>query len=73
VVQPVKVSAFGKIFGGGSTKIASPQKSSLGTPDKEGWLSKQGLAFLKAWQRRWFILKEDTLYYFKDKEVSYIF
>jgi len=38
--------------------------ASLGTPDKDGWLTKQGGSF-KSWKRRWFILKGDTLFYFK--------
>lgn len=39
-------------------------------PDKEGWLWKQGGRF-KSWKRRWFILKDNCLYYFEytqDKE-----
>ncbi|UYV77458.1 CYTH1 [Cordylochernes scorpioides] len=33
-------------------------------PDKEGWLWKQGGRY-KSWKRRWFILKDNCLYYFK--------
>eukprot|EP00914_Ancora_sagittata_P014903 GHVO01029272.1.p1 GENE.GHVO01029272.1~~GHVO01029272.1.p1 ORF type:complete len:252 (+),score=21.72 GHVO01029272.1:66-758(+) len=39
-------------------------------PDKEGWLWKQGGRY-KSWKRRWFILKDNCLYYFEftqDKE-----
>lgn len=34
------------------------------TPSKEGWLTKQG-GRVKNWKRRWFILSEDRLYYYK--------
>ncbi|XP_043914847.1 rho GTPase-activating protein 24 isoform X2 [Protopterus annectens] len=34
---------------------------------KCGWLRKQG-GFVKTWHTRWFVLKEDQLYYFKDEE-----
>mmetsp|Transcript_18258 Transcript_18258/g.30448 ORF Transcript_18258/g.30448 Transcript_18258/m.30448 type:complete len:502 (-) Transcript_18258:267-1772(-) len=41
--------------------------SSLGTPDKDGFLTKQGGSY-KNWKRRWFVLKGDTLYYFKTQK-----
>ncbi|XP_023580473.1 rho GTPase-activating protein 24-like isoform X3 [Trichechus manatus latirostris] len=34
---------------------------------KCGWLRKQG-GFVKTWHTRWFVLKGDQLYYFKDEE-----
>lgn len=34
-------------------------------PDIKGWLTKQG-GSVKSWKRRWFILKNPCLYYFKD-------
>ena len=37
---------------------------SLAVPEHEGWMTKQGGSF-KSWKRRWFILKGNTLYYFK--------
>eukprot|EP00732_Lithocolla_globosa_P001869 Lithocolla_globosa_v1_NODE_1058_length_2905_cov_16.696491.p1 type:complete len:406 gc:universal NODE_1058_length_2905_cov_16.696491:163-1380(+) len=38
-------------------------------PDHHGWLSKQGGTH-KNWKRRWFMLKDDWLYYFKAPEHS---
>uniref|UniRef100_A0A7S2RUH6 PH domain-containing protein n=1 Tax=Rhizochromulina marina TaxID=1034831 RepID=A0A7S2RUH6_9STRA len=35
-------------------------------PIKEGWMKKQG-GHHKAWKKRWFILCNSTLYYFKDE------
>jgi hypothetical protein len=37
---------------------------SLHPPDKDGYLTKQG-GSIKTWKRRYFILKDRTLYYFK--------
>nr|XP_033770604.1 rho GTPase-activating protein 24 isoform X2 [Geotrypetes seraphini] len=34
---------------------------------KCGWLRKQG-GFVKTWHTRWFVLKSDQLYYFKDED-----
>lgn len=36
---------------------------------KMGWLTKQG-GRIKTWKRRWFILSDQVLYYFKDKQES---
>ena len=41
--------------------------ASLGSPDKDGFLTKQG-GSIKTWKRRWFVLKGSTLYYFKTKQ-----
>lgn len=32
-----------------------------------GWLRKQG-GFVKTWHSRWFVLRGDQLYYYKDEE-----
>lgn len=32
-----------------------------------GWLRKQG-GFVKTWHTRWFVLKGDQLYYYKDED-----
>jgi len=37
---------------------------SLHPPDYDGYLTKQG-GSIKTWKRRYFILKEKTLYYYK--------
>ncbi|XP_048854749.1 cytohesin-2-like [Brienomyrus brachyistius] len=34
-------------------------------PDREGWLFKMGGGRVKTWKRRWFILMDNCLYYFK--------
>ena len=38
-------------------------------PEREGWLTKEGGKY-KSKHRRWFILKESMLYYFKQPSVS---
>jgi hypothetical protein len=38
-------------------------------PEREGWLTKEGGKY-KSKHRRWFILKEGMLYYFKQASVS---
>eukprot|EP00767_Chilomastix_cuspidata_P003086 gnl/Chilomastix_cuspidata/3207.p1 GENE.gnl/Chilomastix_cuspidata/3207~~gnl/Chilomastix_cuspidata/3207.p1 ORF type:complete len:196 (-),score=8.61 gnl/Chilomastix_cuspidata/3207:83-670(-) len=40
--------------------------TSLVPVDKEGWLTKEGGSW-KSWKKRWFVLKDSTLYYFKSK------
>lgn len=47
-----------------TTKISV---SALGTPDKDGFLTKQG-GSIKTWKKRWFVLKNDTVYYFKNQK-----
>mmetsp|Transcript_8982 Transcript_8982/g.16865 ORF Transcript_8982/g.16865 Transcript_8982/m.16865 type:complete len:682 (-) Transcript_8982:40-2085(-) len=37
-------------------------------PDKSGWLFKKGATKFSKWRPRWFILSENTLYYFKHSE-----
>merc|ERR1711974_169310 len=52
------------------SKMATKQKvsvSALGSPDKDGFLTKQG-GSIKTWKKRWFVLKGDTLYYFKTQK-----
>ena len=34
-------------------------------PERAGWLTKQG-DYIKTWRRRWFILKQGKLFWFKD-------
>lgn len=38
--------------------------SALVKPEKDGFLTKQG-GSIKTWKKRWFVLKGDTIYYFK--------
>ncbi|KAI8523603.1 hypothetical protein RHMOL_Rhmol13G0087100 [Rhododendron molle] len=34
-------------------------------PERSGWLTKQG-DYIKTWRRRWFVLKQGRLFWFKD-------
>ncbi|XP_038625196.1 rho GTPase-activating protein 24 isoform X1 [Tachyglossus aculeatus] len=52
--------------GGGSPESPRPSLGRLGAA-KCGWLRKQG-GFVKTWHTRWFVLKGDQLYYFKDED-----
>jgi hypothetical protein len=48
-----------------SMALNSPAFSPLlGEPDHSGYLTKQG-GFVRSWKKRWFILKNNFLYYFK--------
>lgn len=38
-------------------------------PDREGWLMKQG-AWIKTWRRRWFVMKEGHIFWFKTDQVN---
>lgn len=38
------------------------------SPDMEGWLYKQGDKY-KTWNKRWFVLKSNNLFYFKSPKV----
>ncbi|MDO9065804.1 MAG: hypothetical protein Q7U96_01805, partial [Chloroflexota bacterium] len=40
---------------------------SLADPDLEGWIWKRG-HLVKNWKIRWAVLKDKTLYYFKDQK-----
>ncbi|CAM8893833.1 unnamed protein product [Rhodiola kirilowii] len=40
-------------------------------PERTGWLGKQG-EYLRNWRRRWFVLKQGKLFWFKDSTVSRI-
>ncbi|KDP46512.1 hypothetical protein JCGZ_08484 [Jatropha curcas] len=38
-------------------------------PERSGWLTKQG-DYIKTWRRRWFVLKQGKLLWFKDNHVN---
>lgn len=38
-------------------------------PEREGWLMKQG-EYIKTWRRRWFVLKQGKIYWFKSDVVT---
>ncbi|KAM6185582.1 rho GTPase-activating protein 22 isoform 2-T2 [Rhynchocyon petersi] len=46
-----------------------PEAHRLGPELKAGWLKKQR-SIMKNWQLRWFVLRGDQLFYYKDKEES---
>lgn len=46
-------------------RLSCPQK--LGPVLKAGWLKKQR-SIMKNWQQRWFVLRGDQLFYYKDKD-----
>ncbi|CAA7389889.1 unnamed protein product [Spirodela intermedia] len=38
-------------------------------PERVGWLNKQG-EYIKTWRRRWFVLKQGKLFWFKESVVT---
>ncbi|KAG7554233.1 Pleckstrin homology domain [Arabidopsis suecica] len=38
-------------------------------PERTGWLTKQG-EYIKTWRRRWFVLKQGKLFWFKDSDIT---
>ncbi|KAK1415522.1 hypothetical protein QVD17_31305 [Tagetes erecta] len=38
-------------------------------PERTGWLTKQG-QYIKTWRRRWFVLKQGKLFWFKEPIVT---
>ncbi|KAG1337727.1 pleckstrin domain-containing protein 1 [Cocos nucifera] len=38
-------------------------------PERAGWLTKQG-EYIKTWRRRWFVLKQGKLFWFKEPGVT---
>lgn len=38
-------------------------------PERTGWLTKQG-EYIKTWRRRWFVLKQGKLFWFKESSVT---
>ncbi|XP_030654048.1 rho GTPase-activating protein 22 isoform X8 [Nomascus leucogenys] len=45
----------------------TPCPHRLGPVLKAGWLKKQR-SIMKNWQQRWFVLRGDQLFYYKDKD-----
>lgn len=64
IVAPVGRSLGRTISNFFSSKV---KRESLTNVDKEGYLVKEG-GIIKSWQKRWFVLKDGTLYYFKTHE-----
>lgn len=40
-----------------------------GPAERAGWLNKQG-EYIKTWRRRWFVLKQGKLFWFKESNVT---
>ncbi|KAL5580770.1 hypothetical protein UlMin_013212 [Ulmus minor] len=38
-------------------------------PERAGWLTKQG-EYIKTWRRRWFVLKQGKIFWFKDSNIN---
>ncbi|MBA0566719.1 hypothetical protein Golob_011512 [Gossypium lobatum] len=38
-------------------------------PERTGWLAKQG-EYIKTWRRRWFVLKQGRLFWFKESSIT---
>jgi len=38
-------------------------------PERSGWLMKQG-EYIKTWRRRWFVLKQGKLFWFKENYIT---
>ncbi|GFQ06529.1 pleckstrin homology domain-containing protein 1 [Phtheirospermum japonicum] len=41
----------------------------LGPSERAGWLTKQG-EYIKTWRRRWFVLKQGKVFWFKESMVT---
>ena len=56
--------------GGGTTPVKSPPALAIKRSDTapvilQGWLYKQGSEGLQLWKKRWFVLSEYCLFYYK--------
>ncbi|KAG6535238.1 pleckstrin homology domain-containing protein 1-like [Zingiber officinale] len=65
------VSLWRSVFG--SAALAAPGEDGgvafWSNPERNGWLTKQG-EYIKTWRRRWFVLKQGKLFWFKDSQVT---
>lgn len=50
-------------------KMESPNTQLWVKTEKKGWLTKRG-GRIQTWKRRWFVLADNVLYYFKSPESS---
>ena len=55
--------------GGGERDLYDGVEYWNGPYDRTGWLQKQG-EFLPNWRRRWFVLKEGKIFWFKSSSLS---
>jgi PH domain len=64
------VSLWRAVVGGPSTgEDVSGGVDFWNNPERTGWLNKQG-EYIKTWRRRWFVLKQGKLFWFKDSAVT---
>jgi hypothetical protein len=50
------------------THLQGISVASLPNPDKDGYLTKQG-GNIKTWKKRWCVLKDGSIFYFKTPKV----
>ncbi|KAG0465225.1 hypothetical protein HPP92_019389 [Vanilla planifolia] len=65
------MSTFWRAVLGSSTETESAADGVefWSNPERGGWLTKQG-EYIKTWRRRWFVLKQGKLFWFKDSVVT---
>lgn len=68
--QPSPTAPNGRRKSGGSTQLRSPvvKRPSTAPVALQGWLHKQGSEGLMLWKKRWFVLSEYCLFYYKGQE-----
>ncbi|OAE34781.1 hypothetical protein AXG93_2528s1470 [Marchantia polymorpha subsp. ruderalis] len=61
---------YASLMGGGAAKKDEGHEVEFWhDPERAGWLMKQG-EYLRTWRRRWFVLKEGKIFWFKETELS---
>ncbi|KAJ0987874.1 hypothetical protein J5N97_006230 [Dioscorea zingiberensis] len=55
-------------MGSGAAEDVADGVEFWSNPERSGWLTKQG-EYIKTWRRRWFVLKQGKLFWFKDSHV----
>ena len=57
------------LFGSGGKSSNSAESLTKQNPEMSGYMVKQG-GLVKSWNRRYFILKDNQLHYYKDRTVN---
>ncbi|KAG6543360.1 hypothetical protein Mapa_015274 [Marchantia paleacea] len=61
---------YGSLMGGGAAKKDEGLEVEFWhEPERAGWLMKQG-EYLRTWRRRWFVLKQGKIFWFKESQLS---
>ncbi|XP_039144767.1 pleckstrin homology domain-containing protein 1 [Dioscorea cayenensis subsp. rotundata] len=63
------MSLWRAAMGSGAAEEAADGVEFWVDPERSGWLTKQG-EYIKTWRRRWFVLKQGKLFWFKDSYVT---